>query len=157
MSSTFLYRLNSLTIYSCGMSMWNVEWLHTTIVSMDVETKTTASPPPPLKASDKKRRLSTDHKKVCKKATPAKSGSKDIEQPSLVQAKKPPTYKTVVQLLTMPLREESKTFLNTKGNEATKTYLFTNARMSYARRGTKKYGSRSQWVSSTRLIIWRHV
>ena len=118
MSSTFLYRLNSLTIYSCGMSMWNVEWLHTTIVSMDVETKTTASPPPPLKASDKKRRLSTDHKKVCKKATPAKSGSKGVEQSSLVQAKKPPTYKTVVQLLTMPLREESKTFLNKKGERS---------------------------------------
>ena len=90
---------------------------------MGIETKTTASPPPPSKASDKKRSLSTDDKRVCKKATPAKSGSKGVEQSSLVQAKKPPTYKTVVQLLTTPLREESKTFLNKKGDEATKTYL----------------------------------
>ena len=54
---------------------------------MDVEMKTTASP----KASERKGMASTDDKRVCKKVTPAKSGSKIVKQSSLIQAKKPPT------------------------------------------------------------------
>ena len=44
---------------------------------------------------------------------------------SLVAAtmRKPPSYKTVVQMLTTPLREEPKTFRNKNGVEQTKTYL----------------------------------
>ena len=108
----------------------------------------------------KKKKKSQDTQDEISKNETSKKTSKEmfvsLESPPPMVAtvpKKPPSYKSVVQLLSKPLREEERTITSGSGVQNKRTYLVYKCPNEYCKEKMGRSGFRNRSGSSTRSII----